>query len=150
MLSVTDFLILSIKKHEKHQIFAMDFASHRRTTLISICRSAIQLIRHFSVAPYITICPSTESYCGLYLRGAMSAVTGIYLFRLLLNIIGFALRSFLPKQTVHTLMKCRMMAFHQFASVKNTYRKIYFTIEMQPNIFLKVMSCSIHVCIHLL
>ena len=26
-------------------------------------------------------------YFGLYLRGAMSAVTGIYLFRLLLNII---------------------------------------------------------------
>ena len=43
-------------------------------------------IRHFSVASYITICPSTETYFGLYLRGAMSAVTGIYLFRLLLNI----------------------------------------------------------------
>ena len=51
-------------------------------------------IRHFSVAPYITICPSTETYFGLYLRGARSAVTGIYLFRLLLNIIFFALRSF--------------------------------------------------------
>ena len=49
--------------------------------------------RHFSVAPYITICPSTETYFGLYLRGAMSEVTGIYLFRLLLNIILFALRS---------------------------------------------------------
>ena len=35
-------------------------------------------------------------------------------------------------------MKCRMMAFCQFASVKNMYRKIYFTIEMQLNIFLKV------------
>ena len=45
--------------------------------------------RHFSVAPYITICPSTETYFGLYLRGAMSEVTGIYLFRLLLNIIFF-------------------------------------------------------------
>ena len=32
-------------------------------------------IRHFSVAPYITICPSTEAYFGLNLRGAMSAVT---------------------------------------------------------------------------
>ena len=52
--------------------------------------------RHFSVAPYITICPSMETYFGLYLRGAMSAVTGIYHFRLLLNIIIFALRSFLP------------------------------------------------------
>ena len=28
-----------------------------------------------------------------------------------------------------------MMAFHQFASVKNLYPKIYFTFEMQPNIF---------------
>ena len=46
-------------------------------------------IRHFSVTPYITICPSTETYFGLYLRGAMSAVTGIYLFRLLLYIIFF-------------------------------------------------------------
>ena len=45
--------------------------------------------RHFSVTPYITICKSTETYCGLYLRGAMSAVTGIYLFRLLLNIVFF-------------------------------------------------------------
>ena len=53
-------------------------------------------VRHFSVAHYITICPSTETYFGLYLRGAMSAVTGIYLFRLLLNIIFFVLRSFLP------------------------------------------------------
>ena len=35
------------------------------------------------------ICPSTETYFGLYLRGAMSAVTGIYLFRLLLNITFF-------------------------------------------------------------
>ena len=37
-------------------------------------------------------------------------------------------------------MKCRMMEFYQFArlSVKNMYRKIYFTIEMQPNIFLKL------------
>ena len=26
-------------------------------------------IRHFSVAPYITICPSTETYFGLYLKG---------------------------------------------------------------------------------
>ena len=52
------------------------------------------IIRHFSVAHYITICPSTETYFGLYLRGAMSAVTGINLFRLLLNIIFFALRSF--------------------------------------------------------
>ena len=31
------------------------------------------------------------------------------------------------------------MAFHQFTSVKNMYQKIYFTIEMQPNIFLKLL-----------
>ena len=52
--------------------------------------------RHFSVAPYITICPSTEIYFGLYSIGAMSAVTGIYLFRLVLSITFFALRYFLP------------------------------------------------------
>ena len=44
--------------------------------------------------------------------------------------------------------KCRMMAFQQFTSVKNMYQKIYFRIEMQPHIFFKVISCSIHVCIH--
>ena len=91
--------------------------------------------RHFSVAPYITICPSTETYFGLYLRGAMSEVTGIYLFRLLLNILFFALRSFftlrnsaypdeMPHDGISPVCKC-----------KNMYRKIYFTIEMQPNIF---------------
>ena len=37
------------------------------------------------------------------------------------------------------MMKYRMMAFHQFTSVKNMYQKIYFTIEMQPNIFLKLL-----------
>ena len=37
------------------------------------------------------------------------------------------------------MMKYRMMAFHQFTCVKNMYqKKIYFTIEMQPNIFLKL------------
>ena len=77
----------------------------------------------------------------------MSAVTGIYLFRLLLNIIFFALRYFLLKQTVHTLMKCRMMEFYQSASVKNMYRKIYFTIEMQPNIFFKSYFLF-HTCIY--
>ena len=64
--------------------------------------------RHFSVAPNIMICPSTETYFVLYLRGAMSEVTGIYLFRLLQNIIFFALRSFFtltnsayPDETPH-------------------------------------------------
>ena len=64
--------------------------------LLQICFN-----RHFSVTPYILICPSTETYFGLYLRGAMSAVTGIYLFRLLLNITFFVLRSFyLNKQCI--------------------------------------------------
>ena len=88
--------------------------------------SILYAIRHFSVTIYITICPSTETYFGHYLRGAMSAVTGIYLFRLLLNIIFFVLRSFLPKQTVHTMMKYRMMAFQQFTIVKNMYQKYIF------------------------
>ena len=35
---------------------------------------------------------------------------------------------------------------HQFTIVKqNMYQKIYFTIEMQPNTFFKVISCSLHV-----
>ena len=78
----------------------------------------------------------------------MSAVTGIYLFRLLLNIIFFVLRSFctltnsayhdeMPHDGILPVYKC-----------KNMYQKIYFTIEMQPNIFLKVISWSIHICIH--
>ena len=76
----------------------------------------------------------------------MSAVTGIYLYRLLLNIIFLSRDLFLPLQTVHTMMKCRMLAFQQFTSVKNIY--IFFTIEMQPNIVFKAISCSMHVCIH--
>ena len=74
--------------------------------------------RHFSVAPYITICPSTETYFGLYLRGAMSAVTGIYLFRLLLNIIFFVLIYFstltnsaypdeMPHDGISPVCKCK-------------------------------------------
>ena len=35
-------------------------------------------------------------------------------------------------------MKCRMMAFHQFTSVKKHVPKTYCTIEMQPNIFSKI------------
>ena len=107
--------------------------------------------RHFSVVPYFTICPSTETYFGLYLRGAMSAVTGINLFRLQPNIIFFALRYFftltnskypdeMPHDGISPVCMCK----------KNMYRKIYFTIEMQPNIVFKVISCSIYVCIHLL
>ena len=78
----------------------------------------------------------------------MSAGTGIYLFRLLLNIIIFVLRSFctltnsayhdeMPHDGISPVYKC-----------KKHVPKIYFTIEMQPNIFFKVISWSIHVCIH--
>ena len=93
--------------------------------------------RHFSVTPYITICPSTETYFGHYLRGAVSAVTGIYLFRLLLNIIFFVLRSSvylkkssayhdeMPHDGISAVYKCK----------KTCTKNIYFTIEMQPNIF---------------
>ena len=104
--------------------------------------------RHFSVTPYITICPSTETYFALYLRGAMSAVTGIYIFRLLLDIIFFILRSFCtltnsayhdekPHDGISPVYKC-----------KKHVPKIYFTTEMQPNIFFKAISWSIHECIH--
>ena len=39
-------------------------------------------------------------------------------------------------------MKCHMMLFHQFAREKKHVPKIYFTIEMQPNIIFKDISCS--------
>ena len=78
----------------------------------------------------------------------MSAVTGIYLIRLLLNIIFFVLRSFssltnsayhdeMPHDGISPVYKC-----------KKHVPKIYITIEMQPNIFFKVITCSIHVCIY--
>ena len=78
----------------------------------------------------------------------MSAVTGTYLFRLLLNIIFFVLRYFctltnsayhdeMPYDGISPVYKC-----------KNMYQKIYFTIEMQSNIFFKSISWSMHVCIH--
>ena len=94
--------------------------------------------RHFSVTPYITICPSTETYFGLYLRGAMSAVTGIYLFRLLLNIIFFVLRSFctLTNSAYHDEMP--RMAFHQFTSVKNMYQKYISQLKCNRISFLKL------------
>ena len=134
----------------KHDMLRKQLLLDRLAIFIRIYLLRSCSIRHFSVAPYITICPSTETYFGLYLRGAISAVTGIYLFRLLLNIIFFALRSFftltnsaypdeMPHVVISPVCKC-----------KKHVRKIYFTIEMQPNIFFKVISCSIHVCIHLL
>ena len=78
----------------------------------------------------------------------MSAVTGIYLFRLLLNIICFCPEIFftltnsayhdeMPQDGISPVYKC-----------KKHVPKIYFTFEMQPIIFQKVISCSIHVCIH--
>ena len=87
------------------------------------------LIRHFSVTPYITICPSTETYFGLYLRGAMSAVTGKYLFRLLLNITIFVLRSFftltnsayhdeMPHDGIPPVYKCKNMYLKYISQLK--------------------------------
>ena len=93
--------------------------------------------RHFSVTPYITICPSTETYFGLYLRGVMSAVTGIYFFRLLLNIIFFVLRPFFTLTNSAYHDKCRMMAFHQFTSVKNMYQKYISQLKCSQISFLK-------------
>ena len=95
-------------------------------------------IRHFSVTPYITICPSTETYFGLYLRGVMSAVTGTYLFRLLLNIIFFVLRYFFTLTTVHIMMKCRMMASHQFTSVKACTKKYISRLKCSRISFFKL------------
>ena len=78
----------------------------------------------------------------------MSAVSGIYFFRLLLDIIFFVLRSFctltnsayhdeMPHDGISPVYKC-----------KNMHQNIYFTIEMQPNIFFTVISLSLYVCIH--
>ena len=80
----------------------------------------------------------------------MSALTGIYLFRLLLNIIFFCPEIFfaltnsaypdeMPHNGILPVCKC-----------KKHVPKINFTIKMQLNIFFKVISCSIHICIHLL
>ena len=105
----------------------------------------IQSYRHFSVASYITICPSLETYSGLYLRGAMSAVTGIYLssatkYCIFCPEIFFYLNKQcipwrMPHDGISPVCKCK----------KTCTDNIYFTIEMQPNIFFKVISCSIHV-----
>ena len=94
--------------------------------------------RHFSVAPYITICPSTETYFGLYLKGAMSAVTGIYLFRLLLNIIFFlpwdvfftltnsAYPDELPHDGISPVCKCKKHVpkniFHNWNAAENLFK----------------------------
>ena len=80
----------------------------------------------------------------------MSAVTGIYLFRLLLNIIYFALRSFFTLTNSAYPDEMRMMAFHQFASVKTCTEKYILQLKCSRISFFKVISCSIHVCIHLL
>ena len=62
------------------------------------------------------ICPSTDTKCGLYLRGAMSAVTGIYLFRLLLNVfcneiffklINSAYPDEMPHDGISPVYKCK-------------------------------------------
>ena len=92
--------------------------------------------RHFSVTPYITICPSTETYFGVYLRGAMSAVTGIYLFRLLLIIIFFVLRSFctltnsayhdeIPHDGISPVYKCKKHVPKTYIS-QLKYSRIFF------------------------
>ena len=86
-------------------------------------------IRPFSVTADITFCLSTDTYCGLYLRGAMSAVTGIYLLHLLLNRIILSRDPFftltnsahldeMPHYGISLVYKCK----------KNMYRKICFTI----------------------
>ena len=69
----------------------------------------------------------------------MSVVTGIYLFRLLLNIIFFALRSFFTVTNSAYHYKCRMMAFHQFTSVKKMYQKYITLLKCSQISFLKLI-----------
>ena len=78
----------------------------------------------------------------------MSAVTGIYLFRLLLNIIFLVLRSFFTLTNSAYRDEMSHDGISPVYKCKKRVPKLYFTIEMQPNIFFKVISCSIHVCIH--
>ena len=130
--------------HMTLQLFAIASVVRKRqdfpiyTTMLWASFHLCTSTRHFSVVPYITICPSTETYLGLYLRGVMSAVTGTYLFRLLLNIIFF--RSFFTL-TFFTLTNSAYpdeMPHNGISPVctcKKYVPKIYFTIEMQPNIF---------------
>ena len=103
--------------------------------------------RHFSVTPYITICPSTETYFGHYLRGAMSAVTGIYLFRPLLNIIFFVLRSFLtltnsayhdemPHDGISAVYKCKKHVPKLFSS------------QLKCSRYLFESYCLFHTCMY--
>ena len=73
----------------------------------------------------------------------MSAVTGIYLFRLLLNIVFFVLRSIFiftnrayPDEMPHD-------GISPVYKGKIHVPKIHFTIKIQPIIFIKDMSCSI-------
>ena len=53
MLSVKDSLLLEIKKHEKYQIYVIDFVSHRGITLILFGRSTIQPICLFDVYLFV-------------------------------------------------------------------------------------------------
>ena len=76
----------------------------------------------------------------------MSAVTGSYLFRLLLNILFFVLRSFFTFTNSAYPDEMLLDDISPVYKSKNMYRKIYFTIEMQPNILFKDISC--YICIH--
>ena len=77
----------------------------------------------------------------------MSAVTGIYLFSSATKYYIFVLRSFcnltnsayhdeMPHDGISPVYKCRKHV-----------PKIYFTIEMQPNIFFKSYFL-VHTCMH--
>ena len=110
--------------------------------------------RHFSVAPYITICPSTETYFGLYLKGALSAVTGIYLFRLLLNIIFFALRSFftltnsayhdeMPHDGIIPVYKCKNM-YQKYVSQLKCSRISFLKLFLVPYMY-AFTGCNLRV-----
>ena len=103
-------------------------------------------IRHFSVAPYITICPSTETYFGLYLRGAMSAVTGIYLFCLLRNIIFFYPEIFftltnsaypdeMPHEGISPVCKCKKHVQKKYISQLKCSRISFLKPFLVPDMY---------------
>ena len=77
----------------------------------------------------------------------MSAVTGIYLFRLLLDIIFFALRSFFTLTNSAYLNEKPHDGIAPVCKCKKHVPKIYFTIKMQLNTFFESYFLY-HTCMH--
>ena len=116
---------------------AIMYTSEYDLELPHFCMLHKPLTRHFfSCTLHYDLSVNGDLLWTLFKRGDVSSNWN--LFRLLLNIIFFALRSFctltnsaypdeMPHNDISPVCKC-----------KNTYRKKNFTIEMQPISFLKL------------